>query len=141
MGYAISLWQGADEIKRSKLVIEAAAAPAFLLIGFAIENALAAYLIYHLHQNPADYKSHDLLRAARQCPQYGLVLSKASLQLLEFLNPHHTSFSFRYPEKAIGTIPLPDLSEACRASKEIIRDAYVMLKIAGVDIDKELDNL
>jgi len=101
---------------------------------------LAAYLIAHQHQHPGDYKSHDLLRAMKPCATFGLMFSRARIKFIEFLPPLHKDFVFRYPEKMTDIRP-PDLDEACRVIKEILKDIHLVFKMKGFDISQAVEAL
>lgn len=138
--YAVGLLRGSERIRDSKDPMSIVGLPAYLLIGFAIENALAAYLIAHEHPRPGDYKSHDLARAMRACAKAGLVFSPETMKFIEFLSPLQMDFVFRYPEK-LEEINPPKIEVACRLTKGILRDVQLVLKMKGFDISKEAEAL
>ena len=138
--YAVGLLRGSERIRDSKDPMSIAGLSAYLLIGFAIENALAAYLIAHQHPRPGDYKIHDLARAMGACTKTGLVFRPETIKFIEFLSPLQKDFVFRYPEK-LEEIKPPTIEEACRLTKGILRDVDVVLKMKGFSISKEAEAL
>jgi hypothetical protein len=138
--YAVGLWRGAEKIRDSKDPLKIIGLSVYLLIGFAIENALAAYLISHNHPHPGDYKSHDLVRAMRACAKTGLVFSVETIKFIEFLSPLQQDFVFRYPEKMEEIRP-PPVEDACRLTKGILRDVDDVLKMKGFSIAEQSDAL
>jgi hypothetical protein len=132
--YAVSLHVGAVRAcDDGKAAISQVGIPTFLLIGFSLENAFAAYLIACEHAQHGDYKKHDLERAMNACAGYGLVLSKPDAQFVKNLNPMHRDFVFRYPER-MDRVDLGELKAAIRTTKNILRDVDVGLKIRGFDV-------
>jgi hypothetical protein len=95
--------------------------PVFLLLGFALENAFASFLIAKNHGNPADYKGHDLKRAMEASQKHGLALSKEASQFVEDQTPMQKNFAFRYPEK-LEEVSLPEVKEAYRLVRSIMMD-------------------
>jgi hypothetical protein len=138
--YAVGLLRGAEKLRDSKDPLSIVGLPVYLLIGFAVENALAAYLIAHQHPRPGDYKSHELARAMGACAKTGLVISPQAIKFIEFLSPLQQDFVFRYPEK-LEEISAPTIEEACRLTKGILRDVHVVLKMKGFDISKQSEIL
>jgi hypothetical protein len=120
-GYAVSLHRGAERIAQNSDPVSIAALPVFLLLGFALENAFASFLIAKNHGNPADYKSHDLKKAMDASQKYGLVLSKEASQFVEDQTPMQKNFAFRYPEK-LEEVSLPEVKEAYRLVRSIMMD-------------------
>jgi hypothetical protein len=140
-GYAINLCMGAEEAcDFGKAPIAGYGLPTFLLLGFSLENAFAAYLIACEHSNPGDYKTHDLLKAMIVCKKYDLPFAKEDQAFVEKLTPFHKNFAFRYPEK-FEKGDLGDLKSALRATKNIIRDVKVGLEIKGYSLAKISENL
>jgi hypothetical protein len=132
-GYAVSLHRGAERIAEKNDPVSVAALPVFLLIGFALENAFACYLIANNHPKPADYKSHDLKQAMNASRPYGLILSKEASDFVEKQTPMQKNFVFRYPEK-LEEVSLPDVKEACKIVRKIMTDIDVVLRMHGVDM-------
>jgi hypothetical protein len=61
--YAAGLYLGAEQTCNfGNARIATYGMPTFLLLGFSLENAFAAFLMASDHKYPADDKSHDLLR-------------------------------------------------------------------------------
>jgi len=133
--YAVNLRHGAERITEKDDPISIAALPVFLLLGFALENAFACYLISNRHPTPADYKSHDLARAMNACKKYGLILSKEAASFVEDQTPMQKNFAFRYPEK-LGTISLPDAKTSCKIVRDIMIDIDVALKMKGFSLER-----
>jgi hypothetical protein len=109
LAYAVSLMRGAAAIAaaahgragRQHIV------PFFLLIGFALENGLKAYLQYagvdkaeKIDRPPL---AHDLNRLLALASAAGLVLPNDSIRLIDSLTESHLSHQFRYPKNA-GTV-------------------------------------
>lgn len=138
--YAVSLRHGAERIAERGDPTSVAALPTFLLLGFALENAFASYLIANNHTEPADYKSHDLLRAMNACKKYGLVLSKEATTFVTDQAPMNKSFSFRYPEK-LDEVQLPNVKDSCKTVKEIMSDIDVVLKMKGINLEQIAEDL
>jgi len=129
--YAAGLYFGAEQTCRfGKAAISSYGMPTFLLLGFSLENAFAAFLMACEHGNPGDYKSHDLQRAMLACKAYGLVFGKDDVAFVEKFTPLQKNFAFRYPEKMEGA-DLGDFTSTLRKTKNIIRDVEVGLKIKG----------
>jgi hypothetical protein len=132
-GYAVSLYESAEQACQfGKANLAIYGPPTFLLLGFSLENAFAAYLIACKHERPGDYKSHDLLKALLVCKPHGLVFAKADVEFVKKLTPLHMDFAFRYPEKMIKA-DVGDLSPSLATVKSIIRDVEVGLRIKGID--------
>jgi hypothetical protein len=132
--YALNLHQGAKKTcNNGDARIEQTGLPTFLLIGFSLENAFAAYLIACEHQPHADYKKHDILKAMAACARYGLVFSKRDQAFIAALNPHHKDFIFRYPEK-MDRIDIGSMRDALAVTQNILRDVDVGLKIKGFNV-------
>lgn len=133
-GYAVTLYSGARKTcADGKAEIVAYGVPTFLLVGFSLENAFAAFLMASEHGRPGDYKSHDLVRALDQCRHYGLVLSKADEAFVRKITPFHKDFVFRYPEK-MDRVNLGTFDAVLRATKGILRDVNICLKFRGFDV-------
>jgi hypothetical protein len=132
-GYAVSLHRGAERIAEKGDPVSIAALPVFLLLGFALENAFACYLIANSHSKPADYKSHDLKRAMNASRPYGLILSKEASAFVEAQTPTQKNFAFRYPEK-LEEVSLPDVKDACKLVRKITIDIDVVLRMNGIDM-------
>jgi hypothetical protein len=114
LAYAISLMQGAAAVAadahgragRRHIL------PFFLLIGFALENGMKAYL----QHSGLDKKekvdrpplAHDLNRLLALAAASGLVLPPDSVRLIDCLSKSHLNHEFRYPKNA-GTVEVfPD---------------------------------
>jgi hypothetical protein len=140
-GYAASLYLGAEQTCQfGKASIASYGLPTFLLLGFALENAFAAFLMACEHKSPGDYKSHDLTRAMTACKPYGLVFAKDDIEFVERFTPLQKSFAFRYPEQ-MDEADLGDLTNALRRTRSIITDVQVGLKIKGFDPAEIAENL
>ena len=107
--------------------------PTFLLVGFALENAFASYLIACEHPTHSDIKKRDLEKAMKACGRYGLIFSNADADFVVKLTPMRKDFVFRYPEK-MERVDLGEMKVAIRAAKSILRDVDVGLKIKGFDV-------
>jgi hypothetical protein len=130
-GYAVGLHLGAEQAcSFGKAQIAVYGTPTFLLLGFSLENAFAAFLLACEHNKPGDYKTHDLLKAMNACKKYEMIFAKEDQVFVETLSPFHKDFAFRYPEK-LEQGDLGDLSNALQRTKNIIRDVDVGLKIKG----------
>ena len=130
-GYAVGLHLGAERACNfGKAQIFIYGMPTFLLLGFSLENAFAAFLMACEHGKPGDYKSHDLLKAMIACKKYDLIFGKEDQAFVEQLTPFHKDFAFRYPEK-LEQGDLGDLVSALQKTKNIIRDVEVGLRIKG----------
>jgi hypothetical protein len=130
-GYAVGLHLGAERAcDFGKAEINIYGMPTFLLLGFSLENAFAAFLMACEHDKPGDYKSHDLLKAMIACKKYDLIFAKGDRAFVEKLTPFQKDFAFRYPEK-LEQGDLGDLTSALQKTKNIIRDVEVGLKIKG----------
>lgn len=127
--YAVGLYQGAENACQfGKARIATYGIPTFLLLGFSLENAFAAYLMACEHTNYSDYKKgHDLFAALEACRPYGLIFARADVQFVEKLTPHHKNFVFRYPEK-METVDLGPFRPALANVKSIVRDVKLALK-------------
>jgi hypothetical protein len=132
-GYAVSLHRGAERIAEKDDPVSVAALPVFLLLGFALENSFACYLIANNHPKPNDHKSHDLKRAMDASRPYGLILSKEESEFVEKQTPMQKNFAFRYPEK-MEEMSLPDVKDACKLVRKIMIDIDVVLRMHGVDM-------
>jgi hypothetical protein len=114
LAYAVSLMRGAAAVAsdahgrtgRSHIL------PFFLLIGFALENALKAYLQYggvdqaeKIDRFPL---AHDLNRLLALAQGSGLVLPVDSVRLIESLSDSHLNHHFRYPKNADTVEVFPD---------------------------------
>jgi hypothetical protein len=109
LAYAVSLLQGAAAIAadahgragRRHIL------PFFLLIGFALENGLKAYLQYRgvdqIEKIDRPPLAHDLNRLAALAQGSGLIFSTDSVRLIESLSDSHMNHRFRYPKNA-GTV-------------------------------------
>lgn len=139
-GYAVSLRRGAEKISETGDPVSIKALPVFLLLGFALENAFACYLIANKHPTPADYKHHDIKRAMEACKPYGLILSKAAIKFIEDQTPLQKKFAFRYPEQ-FEPVDLPDAKESCKLVRDIMSDIDVVLKMRGVDLSEIAERL
>lgn len=109
--YAISLLRGAERISEKDDPAAIAALPVFLLLGFALENVFASFLIANNHRNHADYKTHDLELAMKASKNYQLVLSAEASDFIEKQASLQKNFVFRYPEK-MGGPSLPPVKQA-----------------------------
>lgn len=76
----------------------------------------------------------------KPCASSGLVFSRASIKFIEFLTPLHKDFVFRYPEKMTEIRP-PELDEACRVARDILKDVQLVLKMKGFDITEATEAL
>jgi hypothetical protein len=113
-GYAVGLHLGAEQACNfGKAQISVYGMPTFLLLGFSLENAFAAFLMACDHSKPGDYKSDDLLKAMIARKKYDLVFAKEDFTFVENLTPFHQDFAFRYPEK-LEQADLGDLRSARR---------------------------
>jgi len=132
--HAVSLYVGAlKACEDGKAAISQVGIPTFLLIGFSLENAFAAYLIASEHPTQNDFKKHDLEKAMKACSRYGLIFSKADSEFVIKLNPMHKDFVFRYPEK-MDRVDLGEMKAAIRTTKSILADVDLGLKIKGFDV-------
>ena len=139
--YAFSLLRGAETISEKDDHFAMAALPVFLLLGFALENAFASFLIANNHGNHADYKNHDLERAMKASKNYGLILSADASDFIEEQTLLQKNFVFRYPEKMEGA-SLPPEKEACKLARAILTDIDTVLRMKGInlnDIAEQLD--
>jgi len=110
LAYAVSLLKGAEAIgasahKQGRRLVQ----PFFLLICFALENGLKAYLQHcgvdgteKIDRAPL---AHDLKRLADLATKAGLVLPKDSSNLIDSLSDYHFQHQFRYPKNA-GTVEI-----------------------------------
>jgi hypothetical protein len=113
-GYAVGLHLGAERAcDFGKAQIFIYGMPTFLLLGFSLENAFAAFLMACEHSKPGDYKSHDLLKAMIACKKYDLIFAREEQAFVEKFTPFHKDFAFRYPEK-LEQGDLGDLSSALK---------------------------
>jgi hypothetical protein len=138
--YAISLLRGAERISEKNDPAAIAALPVFLLVGFALENAFASFLIANNHGNPADYKNHDLERAMTASKKYHLVLSAEASEFIKQQAPLQKNFAFRYPEKMEGA-SLPPVKEACKLTRDILADVDTVLRILGIKLNDIAEQL
>jgi hypothetical protein len=138
--YAFSLLRGAESISEKDDPVAIAALPVFLLLGFALENAFASFLIANNHSNHTDYKTHDLERAMKASKKYNLVLSKEASDFIETQTPLQKNFVFRYPEKMEGE-SLPPIKEACKLVRDILKDIDTVLRIQGIDLNDIAEKL
>jgi hypothetical protein len=138
--YAISLLRGAERIAEKGDPVDIAALPVFLLLGFALENAFASFLIANDHKNHADYKTHDLALAMKAAKTYNLVLSAQASEFIEKQAPLQKSFVFRYPEKMEGA-SLPPVKDACKLVRSILTDVDTVLRIHGIKLDEIAEQL
>jgi hypothetical protein len=130
-GYAVGLHTGAERASDfGKAQIFIYGMPTFLLLGFSLENAFAAFLMACEHDKPGDYKSHDLLKAMNACEKYDLVFSKEDRAFVEKLTPFHKDFAFRYPEK-LEQGDLGGLRSALKSTRNVINDVDTGLRIKG----------
>lgn len=132
-GYAASLLMGAEEVGKSNRKPSVIFIPGYCLIGFALENAFAAFLIAVKHDKRSDYKSHNLIKAMNAAAKQGLIVSKEGKAFVEKIAPLHVDFAFRYPEK-MEEADLSDLKTAYAVSKSILKDVDTVLKMKGVDL-------
>jgi hypothetical protein len=131
-GYAISMFVGAERILRDGLEPRAPyVMPAYLLIGFALENAFASYLIAKKHPRPGVYQSHRLASAMAACATHCLVFSNEATEFVKKLDPWHRDFVFRYPEK-MENVTL-NIKQGLVLTYSIIRDVEIGLKMAGIN--------
>ena len=140
LAYSVGLHRGAEKIRDSTDSIALVGFSAYLLIGFAIENGLASFLIAHNHPTPGDYKSHDLNRALKPCASYGLVFGPEVVKFISLLTPMQKDFVFRYPEN-LDQISLPSVADACKITKEILRDIRTVFLMKGFDVGKAVESL
>jgi hypothetical protein len=109
LAYAVSLMQGAAAVaaahhgcaRRPHIL------PFFLLIGFALENGLKAYL-QHIGLDKSEKidrppLAHDLNRLLALASASGLGLPADSVRLIDSLSESHLNHQFRYPKNA-GTV-------------------------------------
>jgi hypothetical protein len=98
LGWAVSLWSGAQQINpnaRPGLII-----PFYLLIGFALECALKAFL---LHSGIAKAKlrsprlRHDLNMLFALAIERGLKPGSREREIIDATSEPHREFRFRYP--------------------------------------------
>jgi hypothetical protein len=139
--YAFSLLHGAESVSEKENPVAIAALPVFLLLGFALENAFASFLIANKHSNHADYKNHNLERAMKAAKKYDLILNTEASDFIKEQAPLQMNFVFRYPEKMEGA-DLPPVKEACKMVRDILKDIDTVLRTKGIDLDKiasELD--
>jgi hypothetical protein len=106
LAYAVSLMQGAAAVAAAghgragrRHIL-----PFFLLIGFALENGLKAYLQHRgvdktekIDRPPL---AHDLKRLLGFASAAGLVLPPDSVRLIDSLSESHLNHQFRYPKNA-----------------------------------------
>jgi hypothetical protein len=138
--YAISLLRGAETISEKDEPAAIAALPVFLLLGFALENAFASFLIANKHDNQADYKSHDLERAMKASKKYDLVLSAEASDFIEKQTPLQKNFVFRYPEKMEGR-SLPAVKDACKLVRSTLIDIDTVLRMKGIYLNNIAEQL
>jgi hypothetical protein len=138
--YAISLLRGAERISEKDDPVAIAALPVFLLLGFALENAFASFLIANKHGSHADYKTHDLQRAMKASKKYDLVLSAEASEFIDKQTPLQKNFVFRYPEKMEGA-SLPPVKEACKLVGGILKDINTVLRMKGINLDDIAEQL
>lgn len=109
LAYAVSLMQGAAAIAATAhgQTGRRHILPFFLLICFALENGLKAYLEYRGvdKQQKIDRPplAHDLNRLCKLATTAGLNLHANSIKLIDSLRDSHLEHHFRYPKKA-GTV-------------------------------------
>jgi hypothetical protein len=139
-GYAISLLRGAERISEKDDPVAIAALPVFVLLGFALENAFASFLIANEHNSQADYKTHDLARAMKASKRHDLVLSVEASDFIEKQTPLQKNFVFRYPEKMEG-VDLPPVKDACKLVHGILRDVDTVMRMKGINLDDIAEQL
>jgi hypothetical protein len=105
LAYAVSLLTGAEAVaavghRRGRRLVQ----PFFLLICFALENGLKAYLQHRevdrsekIDQPPL---AHDLKRLMDLAIKAGLIIPENSSKLIESLSAYHLQHQFRYPKNA-----------------------------------------
>ena len=110
LGYAVALLRGAAAVAASahregKRFVH----PFFLLICFALENGLKAYLQFRGVDNNEKIDrpplAHDLNRLLGLAVAIGLVLPDSSIKLIDSLSDSHLNHQFRYPKNG-GTVEL-----------------------------------
>ncbi len=139
-GYATSLLRGAEAVADKNDPVAITGLPVFLLLGFALENCLASYLIANEHDKPGDYQSHDLERAMGAAKKYGLILSKEASEFIRLQTPLQKKFVFRYPEN-MEDASLPPVRDACKLVRNIMIDIDTVLRMKGVNLNDIAEQL
>jgi hypothetical protein len=109
LAYAVSLLTGAAAVGASGNERRRLVQPFFLLICFALENGLKAYLQHSgvdrrekIDRGPL---AHDLKRLMGLANETGLVLPEEASTLIDSLSEYHLQHQFRYPKNA-GTVEI-----------------------------------
>jgi hypothetical protein len=111
LAWAISLLEGARRLGDDNRV------PLFLLLGFAVENALKAHL--EKRGVAGNWKrSHDLADLYDKASAAGLAPIDGVETFVRALSPYHKDFVFRYPEKA-GVADLFKPASSIHATDEL----------------------
>lgn len=109
LAYAVSLMEGGAAIAAAhhRSTRRPHILPFFLLIGFALENGLKAYLQYagvdktkKIDRPPLAHNLNQLLELAVDA---GLILSPNSIKVIDSLSEYHLQHQFRYPKNS-GTV-------------------------------------
>jgi hypothetical protein len=131
--YAVAMFASAEKVadggKADPLRF---AFPTYLLLGYALENGFAAFLIGCGHAPVGDYKTHDLLRARNACAKHGLVFSREENKFIESIASGHANFIYRYPEKM--DVAIVNLENALRQTWAVLKDVELCLKATGMDV-------
>jgi hypothetical protein len=105
LAYAVSLLRGAQAIGavghgQGRRLVQ----PFFLLICFALENGLKAYLqhggVDQTERIDRPPLAHDLKRLTGLAIKTGLALPENSSKLIDSLSEYHLQHQFRYPKNA-----------------------------------------
>ena len=125
LAWAVSLLEGARRLDDGNRI------PLFLLLGFAVENALKAYLEKKGEPPGKWQRSHDLADLYDEASATGLAPIDGVEEFVRALSPYHKDFVFRYPEKAGVADCLsrhrrstPQMSYARRSSRISMRARY-----------------
>jgi hypothetical protein len=112
LAWAVSLLEGARRLGDENRI------PLFLLLGFAVENALKAHL-ENKGEPPGKWeRSHDLADLYDKASAAGLAPMDGVETFVRTLSPYHKDFVFRYPEKA-GTADLFKPASSIHATDEL----------------------
>jgi hypothetical protein len=97
LAYAVSLYRAAESLAVADKQVEVI--PFYLLVGFAIENGLKAYLFHKGHDAEELRRKygHKLLTMMIQSRDEGLGIGKDMENLIIAMDKPHRRFLFRYP--------------------------------------------
>jgi hypothetical protein len=112
LAWAVSLLEGARRLGDGNRI------PLFLLLGFAVENALKAYLEKKGEPPGKWQRSHDLADLYDKASATGLAPIDGVEEFVRALSPYHKDFVFRYPEKA-GVADLFKPASSIHATDEL----------------------